>query len=136
MTRTKSVLAALLVAILAPVANAQADAELLRKIHALKVAMAEMQAQLNEIEKLAMARSVTATPSPAESQGNVAEPVPGSSPKHPRPFVPPPSAWETTSGTRSTAIVETSRTQCTATTRKGTRCSRLAQPGRDRCWQH
>jgi hypothetical protein len=33
---------------------------------------------------------------------------------------------------RSTAT----RQQCAATTKKGTRCSRLAQPGRAYCWQH
>lgn len=28
------------------------------------------------------------------------------------------------------------RQQCTAITKKGTRCSRMAQLGSDRCWQH
>ena len=28
------------------------------------------------------------------------------------------------------------RQQCTATTKKGTRCSRLAAVGNSRCWQH
>ncbi|MBU0691235.1 hypothetical protein KKC97_10465 [bacterium] len=28
------------------------------------------------------------------------------------------------------------RQQCTAITKKGTRCSRMAQIGSDRCWQH
>lgn len=30
----------------------------------------------------------------------------------------------------------TTRQQCAATTKKGTRCSRMAQPGRAYCWQH
>lgn len=33
-------------------------------------------------------------------------------------------------------IRNTERQQCAATTRKGTRCSRMAQPGRAYCWQH
>lgn len=32
--------------------------------------------------------------------------------------------------------VAVERTQCTATTKGGKRCSRKAQPGSDRCWQH
>jgi hypothetical protein len=37
---------------------------------------------------------------------------------------------------RANPRIEASRQQCAATTRKGTRCSRLAQPGRAYCWQH
>jgi len=34
------------------------------------------------------------------------------------------------------APVTAARTQCTATTKSGKRCSRKAQPGSDKCWQH
>lgn len=40
------------------------------------------------------------------------------------------------SATPETATRSTARQQCAATTKKGTRCSRLAQPGSSYCWQH
>ena len=33
-------------------------------------------------------------------------------------------------------LMNTERQQCAATTKKGTRCSRMAQSGRSYCWQH
>lgn len=36
----------------------------------------------------------------------------------------------------SPTLRDTERRQCAAITKKGTRCSRMAQPGRAYCWQH
>jgi hypothetical protein len=52
---------------------------------------------------------------------------------------PPPVAAGTAGATSSGAgprLVDTERQQCAATTKKGTRCSRMAQAGRSYCWQH
>lgn len=38
--------------------------------------------------------------------------------------------------TKPPSIQNTARPQCAATTKKGTRCSRMAQPGRAYCYQH
>ena len=35
-----------------------------------------------------------------------------------------------------TKLKETERQQCTGVTQKGTRCSRMAAPGKTTCWQH
>ena len=40
------------------------------------------------------------------------------------------------SSTRTRSLDTGSRQQCTATTKKGTRCLRLAQPETSTCWQH
>ncbi len=44
----------------------------------------------------------------------------------------------TTATPRTTGpkLQDTARQQCAATTKRGTRCSRMAQPGRAYCWQH
>lgn len=44
------------------------------------------------------------------------------------------SAEKKTEEAQSSAMAE--RSQCTATTKSGKRCSRKAQPGSDKCWQH
>jgi hypothetical protein len=51
----------------------------------------------------------------------------------PQPLV---EAATPTPSVESPRIIGTERKQCAALTKKGTRCSRLAQPGRSYCWQH
>jgi hypothetical protein len=34
------------------------------------------------------------------------------------------------------SAVQSTRMQCQATTKKGTQCSRIADPGKSYCWQH
>ena len=46
-----------------------------------------------------------------------------------------PAASERVAG-KSKKSVTAERTQCTATTKGGKRCSRKAQPGSNKCWQH
>ena len=50
----------------------------------------------------------------------------------------PPTATAGTAPTSAPAprLMNTERQQCAATTKKGTRCSRMAQAGRAYCWQH
>ena len=50
----------------------------------------------------------------------------------------PPVSSVTTSGTKSAPAPTASsvRQQCAATTKTGTRCSRMAEPGSAYCWQH
>jgi hypothetical protein len=59
---------------------------------------------------------------------------PASSPA--RPLVDVEAARPAAPRARGPVLQDTERQQCAATTRKGTRCSRLAQPGRTFCWQH
>jgi hypothetical protein len=67
-------------------------------------------------------RSLVATPTPTTSPPAATAGTATTTPTTPAP-----------SGPR---LMDTERKQCAATTKKGTRCSRMAQPGRSYCWQH
>lgn len=54
--------------------------------------------------------------------------------KPPVPLAPAATTTPTQAPASRTAAVESGR--CQATTKKGTQCSRKAQPGRNYCWQH
>ena len=47
-----------------------------------------------------------------------------------------PKKSKVASTTSSSSSAEETVKRCAATTRKGTRCSRNAQPGSNYCWQH
>jgi hypothetical protein len=46
------------------------------------------------------------------------------------------SSQMASSPTSDTSVHKVERRRCTALTKNGTRCKRLALPGSDRCWQH
>jgi hypothetical protein len=53
-----------------------------------------------------------------------------------RSTTPPTSTAGTTASPSGPRLIKTQRQQCAATTKKGTRCSRMAEAGRLYCWQH
>lgn len=85
-----------------------------------------------------------ALPASGKVEQSPAQPVPSYRPErlyrtNPAPATPTPAPAASTIRTLSTlaaSAVNASRSQCAATTKKGYRCSRMAQAGRSYCYQH
>mgnify|MGYP001570922630 CR=1 FL=1 len=95
---------------------------ILRELRSLKAMVADLQSRVERIEK-ALARGASPgapLPAPAASAAPTA-----AQPAEPR-----------VSPAPTMPLTTTTRQQCAATTRRGTRCSRMGQAGSAYCWQH
>jgi hypothetical protein len=113
-------LAAILALQIAAPARAQqsvGNEEILRELRILKLAISDLQTRVERIEKQLSA-------APRSSQ------LPASN------IAPTPSAVAPAAMPSTTGLSGTARQQCAATTKKGTRCSRMAAVGAAYCWQH
>jgi hypothetical protein len=116
------VLLAFLLAAVACAAQPATNQQLRQALVAMKAKVAELQAQIDQMERLLGSTAVSspgvALPSTASGLAGVA---PSASPAR---------------SSSPTGVRGAVRQQCAATTKKGTRCSRTASPGSAYCWQH
>jgi hypothetical protein len=65
-------------------------------------------------------------------------PLPSASPAPAKAATPPPPVASAVveKPAATPKVINAARTQCAATTKKGVRCSRMAEPGSAYCWQH
>ena len=127
----------LLIAVCLPVVCAPDEsksAEIRKTIQGLKATVAQLQDQISVLE--AQLASVEKADPPREQSAISAIPATA------RPLATTPAAVVSDSSrARSTQpaavkLNDTARQQCSATTQRGTRCSRMAVAGKNTCWQH
>jgi hypothetical protein len=107
-------------------------ADIRKTIQALKASVAQFQDQIAVLEaQLASVSTTTSTGAPPAVREAHAIPA------NPTPIIP--LQQPATRDVRSPEppkLTETARSQCTAVTKRGTRCSRMAAAGKSTCWQH
>lgn len=116
------------VALLSPAATAQSfsNETLVKDVAELKRQVAALEQRLDLVISMLNRQSGGG----AATGGMANQSAPGTTAPSP------PPARSSAASTPSTPPVSTTRTQCRATTKKGTQCSRMAAAGASYCWQH